>query len=117
MVQLHNLVECIGRYDIYQRFDSIWEMALLGTALPNTLWFWLLREEDAGKLGMFLFLIPVLGLVLGVAVLGERVGLVQAAGVLVIAGGILAVAREKSPPMRSAAKHHARPGQTGPGAS
>jgi len=71
-------------------------LALLGTALPTTLWFWLLREEDAGKLAMFLFLTPVLGLVLGAAVFRERVALVQGAGVLIILAGLLTVAQEKS---------------------
>ena len=70
-------------------------LALIGTALPTTLWFWLLREEeDAGRLSMFLFLTPVLGLALGVAVLGERVGVVQGLGVLIIAVGLVAVGRK-----------------------
>jgi drug/metabolite transporter (DMT)-like permease len=73
-------------------------LALLGTALPTTLWFWLLQDEDAGRLSMFLFLIPVLGLGLGVVAFGERIGILQAAGVLVIVTGLLFVSRE----MRSA---------------
>ncbi|MEX2283435.1 MAG: hypothetical protein WEE89_13210 [Gemmatimonadota bacterium] len=43
---------------------------------------------------MFLFLIPVLGLGLGMA--GERASLLQAAGVLTILLGLLAVIREKA---------------------
>ncbi|MEQ1854923.1 MAG: DMT family transporter [Longimicrobiales bacterium] len=70
-------------------------LALLGTALPTTLWFWLLqREEDAGRLSMFLFLTPVLGLASGVAVLGDRIRLIQGLGVLVIAGGLFAVSEK-----------------------
>ena len=69
-------------------------LALLGTALPTTLWFWLLQGEDAGRLSMFLFLIPVLGLGLGAVLFGERIGVVEAAGVLVIVGGLVAVSRE-----------------------
>ena len=69
-------------------------LALVGTALPTTLWFWLLRgEEDAGRLSMFLFLTPVLGLALGVAVLGDRLGVVQGLGVLIILSGLVAVGR------------------------
>lgn len=69
-------------------------LALFGTALPTTLWFWLLQDEDAGRLSMFLFLIPVLGLGLGVVAFGERIGLLQAAGVLLIVIGLAFVARE-----------------------
>ena len=69
-------------------------LALLGTALPTTLWFWLLQDEDAGRLSMFLFLIPVLGLGLGAVAFGERIGLLEGAGVLVIVLGLAAVSRE-----------------------
>jgi drug/metabolite transporter (DMT)-like permease len=70
-------------------------LALLGTALPTTLWFWLLQDEDAGRLSMFLFLIPVLGLGLGAVAYGERIGLLEGAGVLVIVLGLAAVSRER----------------------
>ena len=69
-------------------------LALLGTALPTTLWFWLLQGEDAGRLSMFLFLIPVLGLGLGAVAFGERIGVLEGAGVLVIVLGLVAVSRE-----------------------
>lgn len=69
-------------------------LALLGTALPTTLWFWLLQGEEAGRLSMFLFLIPVLGLGLGAVAFGERIGVLEGAGVLVIVGGLVAVSRE-----------------------
>ena len=77
-------------------------LALLGTALPTTLWFWLLQGEDAGRLSMFLFLIPILGLVLGAISFGERVGMLEGAGVLVIVLGLAVVARE----MRSVQVRH-----------
>lgn len=70
-------------------------LAILGTALPTSLWFWLLQTEDAGRLSMFLFLIPVLGLVLGAVAFGERLGWLEGTGVLIIASGLLAVSREK----------------------
>ena len=70
-------------------------LALLGTALPTTLWFWLLQAEDAGRLSMFLFLIPVLGLLLGVVVFGERTGWLEATGVAIIVSGLVAVSRER----------------------
>ena len=70
-------------------------LALLGTALPTTLWFWLLQSEDAGRLSMFLFLIPVLGLLLGAIAFGERVGWLEGTGVAIIVFGLVAVSREK----------------------
>ena len=70
-------------------------LALLGTALPTTLWFWLLQSEDAGRLSMFLFLIPVLGLLLGVIAFGERTGWLEGTGVAIIVSGLVAVSREK----------------------
>jgi len=74
-------------------------LALLGTALPTTLWFWLLRGEDAGRLSTFLFLTPVLGFLIGVAAFDEPVGALQAAGVLVIGLGLLAVTRNPARPV------------------
>ena len=51
---------------------------------------------------MFLFLIPILGLVLGAISFGERVGMLEGAGVLVIVLGLAVVARE----MRSVQVRH-----------
>ena len=83
-------------------------LALLGTALPTALWFWLLKGEDAGRLSMFLFLIPVLGLALAALAFGERIGPVEGAGVVVVMLGLVAVSREmtqaRQPPTGRAAR-------------
>lgn len=86
-------------------------LALLGTALPTTLWFWLLQDEDAGRLSMFLFLIPVLGLGLGAVAFGERIGVLEGAGVLVIVLGLVAMSREmrRAPSRDRAVDPSARP--------
>lgn len=86
-------------------------LALLGTALPTTLWFWLLQAEDAGRLSMFLFLIPVLGLLLGAIAFGERIGWLEATGVAIIVSGLVAVSREKrrSSVTASSVRTHAIP--------
>jgi probable blue pigment (indigoidine) exporter len=89
--------------------DRFWAvllgLALLGTAVPTTLWFWLLRDEDAGDLAPFLFLTPALALVVDVAWMGGSVTMVQTAGVFVVLGALLALsagpaAREAGPRAR-----------------
>ena len=86
-------------------------LALLGTALPTTLWFWLLQGEDVGRLSMFLFLIPVLGLGLGAVAFGERIGVVAGAGVLVIVLGLVVVSRETGSGRRSRGTTVVEPGR------
>jgi O-acetylserine/cysteine efflux transporter len=64
-------------------------LALAGTALSTWLWFWLLERAEAGRLSLYLFLVPVLGLLTAVVSLGERLSTVQTGGVALI---LLAVA-------------------------
>ncbi|SFP86394.1 Permease of the drug/metabolite transporter (DMT) superfamily [Variovorax sp. OK605] len=58
-------------------------------------WFWLLRRYLASRLGVFSFLTPLFGVVLGVGLLGEPIELPFVAGsVLVLAGiGLVALRR------------------------
>jgi drug/metabolite transporter (DMT)-like permease len=69
-------------------------LALPGTAVANAVWYWLIRREDVGRLTMFFFLVPVLGLLLATAVFGEPIGLLEAIGVGLTFAGIGAVAWE-----------------------
>jgi drug/metabolite transporter (DMT)-like permease len=58
-------------------------------------WFWLLRRYLASRLGVFSFLTPLFGVVLGVGLLGESVEASFVAGsMLVLAGIALVSARE-----------------------
>ncbi|MBO9651204.1 MAG: DMT family transporter [Variovorax sp.] len=58
-------------------------------------WFWLLRKYLASRLGVFSFLTPLFGVVLGVGLLGESIEATFVAGsVLVLAGIALVSARE-----------------------
>ena len=58
-------------------------------------WFWLLRRYLASRLGVFSFLTPLFGVVLGVGLLGESVEAAFVAGsLLVLAGIALVSARE-----------------------
>lgn len=67
-------------------------LAVIGTALPTPVWYWLLRGGDIGRLAMGLFLVPVFGLGLAVAVFGERVGHSDGLGLgLALAGTAVAM--------------------------
>jgi len=58
-------------------------LALIGTAFALWLWYWLVQREDVGKLSLFFFLVPPLGLALAASIFGERISLVEGAGVAV----------------------------------
>lgn len=64
-------------------------LALAGTALSTWLWFWLLQRAEAGRLSMFLFLVPVLGLFIAIGAFGERLNLLQVGGVTLILIAVL----------------------------
>jgi drug/metabolite transporter (DMT)-like permease len=69
----------------------------------SLLWFWLLSHGDASRVSAWYFLTPVFGLLLGSALLGERIVPLDGLGLAVIAAGLLLVTREP----------RARPGATG----
>ena len=68
-------------------------LAIAGTALPTPLWYWLLQRDEVGRLSLFLFLVPVLGLLVAAAVFGERVGVLEEVGIAVTVAGIGVAAR------------------------
>jgi drug/metabolite transporter (DMT)-like permease len=63
-------------------------LALVGTAFTTALWYWLLQRDEVGRLSLYLFLVPVLGLGLAAALYGERLGAVEWAGVAVTLVGL-----------------------------
>ena len=63
-------------------------LALVGTSLAFAAWYWLVQYEEVGRLTMFLFLVPVLGLGLAALTFGERVGPVEGVGVGFTIAGI-----------------------------
>lgn len=69
-------------------------LALVGTALAGAVWYWLVQQEDVGRLTMVLFLVPVFGLGLAALVFGERVSALEGAGVVLVVTGIGAAAWE-----------------------
>jgi drug/metabolite transporter (DMT)-like permease len=60
----------------------------------SLLWFWLLRHGDASRVSAWYFLTPVFGLLMGAALLHERLVPMDAVGLVVIACGLLLVTRE-----------------------
>jgi len=69
-------------------------LALIGTALANAVWYWLIRREDVGRLTLFFFLVPVLGLGIAALAFGETLGPREGTGVTLMLAGIGAVAWE-----------------------
>jgi len=59
-------------------------LALAGTALSTWLWFWLLQRAEVGRLSLYLFLVPVFGLLIATSGFGERLNALQAGGVALI---------------------------------
>lgn len=58
-------------------------LGMLGTAFVNYAWYKVIQREDVGRVGMFFFLVPVLGLLSGVLLFGEKITPVQATGMVV----------------------------------
>jgi len=72
-------------------------LGLGGTALTTATWYWLIQHDDVGRLSIYLFLIPIVGIVLAVALLGERPTLVTSAGAALT---VLAVLSSLAPDAR-----------------
>jgi len=63
-------------------------LALAGTALSTWLWFWLLQRAEAGHLSLYLFLVPVSGLLIAMSGFGERLNFLQAGGAALISSSV-----------------------------
>lgn len=75
-------------------------LGLLGTAFVNYAWYKVIQREDVGRVGMFFFLVPVIGLLSSVLLFGEKISAVQAAGMVVT---VLAFAFLRNRPAREVA--------------
>lgn len=67
-------------------------LALAATALSTVGWFWLLQHYEAGTLSLYLFLVPIAGVLLAYLVRGETLGPTRIAGVLLVLAGLGAAA-------------------------
>lgn len=70
---------------------SLLYTAAIGTCIPYTLWFFLLRRFKATYISTYTFLIPVFGLFFGVVVLGEKLLPIEMLGVSGVIAGVMIV--------------------------
>lgn len=70
-------------------------LAIVGTALPFMLWFWLMGKAPLYKLNVFSFLTPVFGLYLGMMYFSETLSFFQWGGVIAIGISIFLVTRSE----------------------
>lgn len=68
-------------------------LAVLGSSLAFWLWFAALEQVDLNRANAFTFLVPIFGLAIGAALFDERLAWIQAAGVVLVLGGIFLVQR------------------------
>ena len=72
---------------------SVIYLALVGSVIAFLLFYWLLRRMDVTKVLLIALVTPVLAVVLGAAVLGERLGGRAFVGTAMILGGVFLGAR------------------------
>ena len=66
---------------------------LVGTALAWLLWMHLVTTGEVGRVAVSIFLVPVVAVLLGWAVLDEQLGWPLVAGTLLVCAGVYAVNR------------------------
>jgi drug/metabolite transporter (DMT)-like permease len=71
-------------------------MALVETSFPTVAWYWLVQQEDVGRLSLFFFLVPIFGLGFAAMVFNETINLYESVGVVVVLAGIGALIWEAS---------------------
>lgn len=90
----------------FESLDITWNWQLITAFIYTTLvpgllatwvWFMLVGRIGAVKASTFHFLNPFLGVAIAAALLGEKLGADDVLGVIIIAGGILAVQMSKQP--------------------
>lgn len=63
-------------------------LTVVGTSAATALWFRLVQDEEVGRLTLQLFLVPVFGLLLAIALFGERIGGYEVAGIVSVLSAI-----------------------------
>jgi len=67
-------------------------LAIVGTAAATWVWYWLVQREDVGRLGVFMFGVPLVGLVFAWALFDEPVSARTGVGALLAIGAVVRVA-------------------------
>ncbi|TYB90041.1 DMT family transporter [Oceaniovalibus sp. ACAM 378] len=75
-------------------------LAVFGSALAFWLWFEALKQVKLNRANAFTFLVPIFGLMIGAAFFGERLEVIQIAGVILVLGGIMLVQRDSGVALR-----------------
>jgi drug/metabolite transporter (DMT)-like permease len=84
-------------------------LGLLGSAVGNTAYLWLLDRMSAPIVATYTFVNPVVAVILGVWVLGERITMSSLAGAALVIGSVVAllyVSKTDKPALRPPAKAH-----------
>jgi drug/metabolite transporter (DMT)-like permease len=63
-------------------------LALVETSFPTIAWYWLVQQEDVGRLSLFFLLVPIFGLGIAAMAFNEAINLYQSVGIAVILAGI-----------------------------
>jgi drug/metabolite transporter (DMT)-like permease len=74
---------------------SVLYLGTIAAGLGFVLIVWLVRTYSASRVNVFVFLSPVFGVLIGWALLGEPIEVLQALGAAAVATGILVVATER----------------------
>lgn len=71
-------------------------LAFVETSFPTAAWYWLVQQEDVGRLSLFFFLVPIFGLGIATVVFNEGINLYEGVGIAAILAGIGALIWEAS---------------------
>ena len=85
-------------------------LGLLGSALGNTAYLWLLDRFSAPVVATYTFVNPVIAVILGMAVLGERVTFLMLIGAALVLGSVAALLCQTHLERASEAGQAAKPG-------
>jgi drug/metabolite transporter (DMT)-like permease len=85
----------------WQGWTALLYMGLCSSALAYILYFWLLRYLEASQLAAFTYLLPVLAVILGIALLGERGSVLQIVGGTLALAGVYWVESGRESPMNN----------------
>lgn len=72
---------------------SLLYSALIGISLAWVMWFGLVRAGEASRVAVYIFLVPVVSIILGVVFLGETLSVYLVAGAALVVAGIYLVNR------------------------